>query len=49
MYTDTTRIDIEAHINNLTSPGISPYNPLLLITDQSDLFIIRRAVVFSGV
>ena len=43
MYTDTTGIDIEAHINRLALPGISPDNSLLLILDQSGLFIVSKS------
>ena len=43
MYTDTTRIDIEAHINSSTLPGISPLNSLLLILDQNGLFIVSES------
>ena len=41
MYTDTTRIDIEAYINSSNLPGIRPLNLLLLIADQSGLFIVQ--------
>ena len=43
MYTDTTRIDIEAHINSSTLSETRPLNSLLLMLDQSGLFIVSES------